>query len=89
MTKWEFEHLKDIYWEYKQLPKPIKKKVTNAIKMLANCENPAELGSYKRSMGVFSYELGRKYRILYRFRTKDKIIELIRVGDHKQAYGKD
>jgi len=40
-------------------------------------------------MKVFAYEFGRNYRLLYAVRFEDKVIELIRVGDHKLAYGKD
>ena len=51
--------------------------------------NPNNLGKYKQSMGVFAYEVGRKYRILYSVRHDDGVIDLHIVGDHKTVYGKD
>lgn len=64
-------------------------KVRNAINELVTLDNPTSVGTYKPRLRSFAYELGRSYRIIYNVRFSDYVIELIRVGDHKQAYGKD
>jgi hypothetical protein len=64
-------------------------KVDNAIAELAMSSNPAELGVYKPSMRTFSYELGRGDRIIFDINYADHTIMLLRVCDHKSAYGMD
>lgn len=64
-------------------------RTVKAITHIASSDNPAELGSYKQSMRVFSYEIGRKYRIIYSVRYRDGVVDLLRVCDHKSTYGKD
>ena len=50
--------------------------------------NPASLGKYKKQFKVFSYEIGTKYRIIYRIRHDVKIIDIMSVCDHKSVYGR-
>lgn len=44
------------------------------------------MGRYKKQLGVFSYEIGRKYRIIYSMRHDAKIIDIISVCDPKSVY---
>ena len=60
-----------------------------ALAEIAASDNPSNLGTYKQDMRVFSYEIGRKYRIIYSVLYRDGIVDLIRVCDHKSSYGKD
>jgi len=48
-------------------------------------DDPRRLGYRKigKWKGVYSNEIGRKIRILYRVRFKDKTIVLLDVGTHK------
>ena len=50
--------------------------------------DPAALGTYKKQFKVFSYEIGRKYRITCSVRRDDKTIEFVSVCDHKSVYGR-
>ena len=60
-----------------------------AIDDLAPSDDPAALGTYKANLRVFSYGVGRAYRLLYLpVSPRDEIVPL-RVCDHKYVYGKD
>lgn len=63
--------------------------VDKGLADLTTSENPARIGDYKPSMRIFSYRIGTSHRIIYSIRYNDGIIELLRVCDHKSAYGKD
>jgi mRNA-degrading endonuclease RelE of RelBE toxin-antitoxin system len=67
----------------------MQKAVDEAILQMVDSDNPAELGRYKQNLRIFSYDLGRKYRIIYNMNWAEHVIEIIRVCDHKSAYGKD
>jgi addiction module RelE/StbE family toxin len=86
---WNFEYSNKFIKQYKSLSSILQDKVTKALATLESSVNPLELGIYKSSMKAFSYKIDKSYRILYNVRFNDGIIELIRVGDHKQVYGKD
>ncbi len=74
--------------QYKKMSSQRQSRVNNALDELANSQDPTKLGVYKKSMQVYSYELGNHDRIIYSFNPKEGI-ELIRVCDHKSAYMKD
>ena len=63
-------------------------RVNNALEDLARSKNPTDLGTYKPNMQVFAYDMG-KYRIIFSVRYSENLIDLIRVCDHRSAYGKD
>lgn len=86
---WSFSRKGKFKTQYKKLPPDIQPKVDEALIELAQSENPRTLGKYKQSLGVWAYELNDNYRILYNVRDSENIIELFRVGDHKEVYGKD
>lgn len=86
---WAFSRKGKFKTQYKKLPEKIRNKVDEALIALANSEKPRLLGIYKQSMEVWAYELNDNYRILYNVKDSDKLIELFRVGDHKEVYGKD
>jgi len=58
--------------------------VDEAILHLLNSEDPTKLGLRKvgRWKGVYSYEIGRQFRILYTVRFDDQTVELLDVGTH-------
>ena len=74
--------------QYKKMSSQRQNRVDNALAQLAGSKDPTKLGTYKKSMHVYSYELGNHDRIIYSFDPKEGI-ELIRVCDHKSAYMKD
>jgi len=58
--------------------------VDEAILHLLNSEDPTKLGLRKvgRWKGVYSYDIGRQFRILYTVRFDDQTVELLDVGTH-------
>ena len=63
-------------------------RVNAALAELADSDDPTKIGVYKKSMQVYSYEIGNHDRIIYSF-DPNVGIELIRVCDHKSTYMKD
>lgn len=86
---WNFERTSKYRKQYKALDLQLQNKVKEALTQLANSKNPRELGEYKPGLKVYAYDLDKSNRILYDARFSDNIIELYRVGDHKQTYGRD
>ena len=86
---WTFEIKLSFKKQYSGLDARTRKKVDDAMCELQRSENPALLGRYKRGMRVFSYEVGRKYRVIYNVNWDSNVIELLRVCDHKSVYGRD
>ena len=84
---WEFEWSNKFLKQYKKMGSKRQQRVDAALAELANSDNPTDLGIYKASMQVYSYEIGNHDRIIYSFDPKEGI-ELIRVCDHKSAYMK-
>ena len=64
------------------------KRVENALIDLENAENPAIKGDYKTNLRVWAYPIGDD-RIIYTIDYQNGIIILLRVCDHKSAYGRD
>ena len=75
--------------QYKNLDPNAQQDVDEAVREIASSVNPASLGTYKSSMRVFAYEIGRKYRVICSIQYRDGIMDLLRVCDHKSAYGKE
>lgn len=74
---------------YKNVRSGMRPVADRAVADLASSCNPGELGTYKSNMRVFSYEMGRAYRLLYMPVSSRGEIVLLRVCDHKSVYGKD
>lgn len=43
----------------------------------------------RRHGRVYTLRLSKSYRLAYRVYFREKIIEMVSVGDHKEVYGKD
>jgi len=85
---WPISRKNSFKKQYKLIGAERQKHVNTALIELINSKDPTKLGVYKKSMHVYSYELGNHDRIIYSFDPKVGI-ELIRVCDHKSAYMKD
>lgn len=85
---WDFYRRTKFLRQFKGLDETTKSRVGKALEDLANSENPSDLGTYKPGMRVFAYNVG-KYRIIFGIRYSENIIDLMRVCDHKSAYGRD
>jgi len=85
---WSPERTGKFKKQFKQLDPTLQKKVKEAIKELCLSKNPTTLGSYKKSLKVYAYRLDNSNRILYDVNPTMKKISFIRVGDHKNTYGK-
>jgi len=86
---WDFSRKSKFRTQYKKLSQNIQNKVDEALIALASSTKPRLLGTYKQSIGVWAYELDDSYRMLYNVKDSENLIELFRVGDHKEVYGKD
>jgi addiction module RelE/StbE family toxin len=86
---WSFSRKNKFKTQYKKLTEQIQNKVDEALIALSESSNPRLLGTYKQSLEVWAYELNDNYRILYNVKDSENLIELFRVGDHKEVYGKD
>jgi len=85
---WDFYRRPKFLRQFERLDDRTKTRVSTALEELANSENPRSLGTYKPSMRVFAYDVG-KYRIIFGIRYSENLIDLMRVCGHKSAYGKD
>jgi len=86
-----FEHL---YKKKKgNAPEYILVKAVEAINDLISTSNPESLGEKKKGQlgDYYSIDLTRGHRILYRVTRESEniIINLDRICDHKEVYGKD
>jgi mRNA-degrading endonuclease RelE of RelBE toxin-antitoxin system len=54
------------------------------LRDLLSADDPRRLGLRKvgKWEGVYSYEVGRQFRILYNVRFEERIVELLDVGTH-------
>ena len=86
---WQVLRSKVFDRQYKNLGSVRQQITDKAVLLLSESENPANLGEYKSSLRVWSYELNKQDRIIYRIEYPDNIIHLLRVCDHKSVYGKD
>ena len=62
----------------------VRKRVDQAILQLLSSDDPTELGLRKvgRWKGVYSYEIGKQFRLLYVVSFEERVIELLDVGTH-------
>jgi addiction module RelE/StbE family toxin len=63
----------------------VRRRVETAIEMLLSSEEPGKEGHMLHGSweGCYSYELGLKYRLIYRVEVERKEIEFLAVGTHK------
>lgn len=87
MNRWIPDRRPAFIKQFGRLDSTIRRKAENAILEILTSENPARLGRYKRGKRVFSYDLGRKCRIIYNVNWADNTIEFLRICDHKSSYG--
>jgi addiction module RelE/StbE family toxin len=54
-------------------------------------DDPTRLGTRKRGSysDAYSYEIGSSIRLIYRVDFRNRIIEFVAVGSHKDVYGRD
>ena len=90
MILWRIERTSLFVSSYKKLSPQLQNRTDEAILYLAKSENPAGAGVPKkgRFKGYLAYEIGRSYRLIYKVISRQKIILLVVVGDHKSVYGR-
>jgi addiction module RelE/StbE family toxin len=88
---WEIYYSKTFLKQYPKLNSEIKLRVQNAINELKSSIDPTKLGEPKQGdlKNCFAYEVGNKYRIVYTVYKTEIAILLLKVGKHKDVYGKD
>jgi addiction module RelE/StbE family toxin len=77
--------------QFKQLTLENQRRYLSAIEELSNATDATKLGQRKhgRLEYCYAYEIGKSVRLLYVVIWDLRIIELLRVGSHKEVYGKD
>jgi mRNA-degrading endonuclease RelE of RelBE toxin-antitoxin system len=81
---WESEITSTFRRGYRKLGPEVRARVDQALAQLLESEDPTELGLRKvgRWKGVYSYEIGRQFRILYQVRPEDHTVVFHDVGTH-------
>lgn len=90
-AKWQIRETDEVLRQFKKLGDQQKKQYREAVKTLANSDDPRKLGTFKRGKKyvAYYYELGRSFRLIYQVINEEMVILLLDVGDHKEVYGKD
>ena len=70
---------------YKRLRGEVQRRVETVIETLLSSDDPRKEGHMLHGPweGCYSYEIGLKYRLIYRVEFKMKEIEFLAVGTHK------
>jgi len=70
---------------YKRLSEEVRRRVEIAIEMLLSSDDPTKEGHMLHGSweGCYSYEVGLKYRLIYKVEFERKEIEFLAVGTHK------
>ena len=70
---------------YKRLDEDTKRRTENAMEKLLASKDPRKEGHMLHGewKGCYSYEIGLKYRLIYRVDVERKEIEFLAVGTHK------
>lgn len=87
--EWQIQEPDNFKKIYKRLGQPQKNQYRSAIEVLASSSNPRGHGRFKKSLGCYAYYITSSFRILYNVYDKERIIEILDVGDHKEVYRKD
>lgn len=63
----------------------------DAIHELEQAEDPTTKGTFKKLADIrcYSYDVTHSLRLLYTVEKELNMITILRLGDHKQVYGKD
>jgi mRNA-degrading endonuclease RelE of RelBE toxin-antitoxin system len=74
-----------------KLDRTVLKSYLSQIQLMIRSEDPRKYGKWKQTKygPAFVSELNKSYRMAYMVYFNTKTIRIIRVGDHKQVYGKD
>jgi addiction module RelE/StbE family toxin len=88
---WTIYYSKTFHKQRLKLDSEIRKKVDVAISDLQSSNDPTKLGEPKLGSlkNCFAYEIGNKYRIIYSVNKLEIVVLLLKVGKHKDVYGKD
>jgi len=70
---------------FKRLDQETKQRATTAIERLLTSSDPRKEGHMLHGSwkGCYSYEIGLKYRLIYKVEAQRKEIEFLAVGTHK------
>lgn len=90
-SRWSFDFTTTFDKGYESKDSVNQLLVDDALKVLGNSRWPQRLGEVKNTPDgrVLVYEIRDKYRLSYRIDYTSRIIQFIRVCDHKTVYGKD
>jgi addiction module RelE/StbE family toxin len=88
---WKIQYSKTFEKQYSKLSSELSQRVQSAINELESSDDPMKLGEPKQGSlkNCFAYDIGRKYRIIYNVCKIEIVVLLLKVGKHKDVYGKD
>lgn len=89
--KWDFQKPKDFRLQYLRLPKYVRPRLAEVMTLLSQSDNPQSLGKKKTTLRgeFYAIRLSDYYRLSYYvLDSKDRIIQIIRVGDKRFVQGK-
>jgi mRNA-degrading endonuclease RelE of RelBE toxin-antitoxin system len=86
-VQWQIDEPDHVFRQYKKLGPTEQKHYHNAMKDLGLAKDPRRVGKYEDN-GCYSYRLTKSSRLIYRVFVREKAIQLVAVGDHKEVYGK-
>ena len=81
---WEAETTNTFRRGYRNISLQVRTRADEAMAQLLESEDPTRLGLRKvgRWKGVYSYEIGRQFRLLYTVRFEDHTIVFLDIGTH-------
>lgn len=88
---WNFSKPLDFKDQVSFLPLDLRKVLTQKMNDLAYSKYPNRIGEKKMTKygEAFTIDINDSYRLAYSVNFITKTITIIRLGDHKEVYGKD
>ena len=89
---WKIQATKGFSKYLKSLSAEELKRFKELVKSLENTQDPKTLGELKGNKKYgrcFVADVSSSCRLAYRINVSERTILLVRVGDHKEVYGKD
>lgn len=77
--------------QFRKLPANVKLQFLHRVAEMIELEDPSKIGIWKKTRygPAFVVDLNDSYRLSFLIHREHRIIQVLRIGDHKQVYGKD
>ncbi len=91
-SRWDISREKHFCKSIKKIDKNIYKNFREILQTIASSDNPRSFGEFvptNRHGKCHVARINDSYRLVYRVFQKERIIQLVLIGDHKEVFGKD